>query len=104
MTDAIWHDAAGVDDVSDDDCIGVSLNGIPVVVARSEGEWFALHDLCPHGAAWFSEGYVGDGCIECPLHQGLVDLRTGAPRAAPISTPVTTYPVRLVDGRVQVAV
>jgi anthranilate 1,2-dioxygenase ferredoxin subunit len=47
---------------------------------------------------------VEDGCVECPLHQGLIDIRTGAPKCAPITEPVRTYPIRIVDGQVEVNV
>ena len=52
-----------------------------IAVFRMGEEIFALHDLCTHGHARLSEGFVENGCVECPLHQGLVDIRTGAPRA-----------------------
>ena len=51
-----------------------------------------------------SDGYVEDGCVECPLHQGTFDLRTGAPCKAPVTEPVRSFPVRVVAGRVEVGV
>ena len=65
---------------------------------------YALYDLCTHGAAKLSDGYVEDGCVECPLHQGTFDIRTGAPCKAPVTEAVRTFPVRVVAGRVEVGV
>lgn len=104
MTVAEWHDAGPADAVAEEAAVGVSVAGIPVALFRLEGEVFALHDLCTHGHARLSEGYVEDGCVECPLHQGLVDIRSGAPRSAPVSVAVRSYPARVVDGRVEVEV
>jgi len=98
-----WHDAAASADIAEDDVLGVTLLGLRIALFRLDGEVFALHDQCPHGRALLSKGFVENGCVECPLHQGLVDIRSGAPRGAPIIDPVRAYAARIVDGRVQVA-
>jgi nitrite reductase/ring-hydroxylating ferredoxin subunit len=98
-----WIDVAAEQDVPDGECLGVSVNGTPVALAREGDKIFALHDQCTHGAARLSDGYVEDGCIECPLHQGLFDLATGEPRSAPVKLAVKVYPVRREGGRIAVA-
>jgi nitrite reductase/ring-hydroxylating ferredoxin subunit len=97
-----WYDAAASDAVTEDAVLGCAVNGVPVAIFRVEGEVFALYDLCSHGHARLSDGYVEDDCVECPLHQGLVDIRTGKPRSAPISEPVRSIPAREVEGRIEV--
>jgi anthranilate 1,2-dioxygenase ferredoxin subunit len=97
-----WIDAAAEGDVADGKCLGVRVNGTPVALVREGGKIHALHDLCTHGAARLSDGFVENGCIECPLHQGLFDLATGAPRSAPITEAVKIYPVRCVAGRIEI--
>jgi anthranilate 1,2-dioxygenase ferredoxin subunit len=98
-----WVDAAAEADVGEGECLGVRVNGMPVALVREGGKIHALHDLCTHGAARLSDGFVENGCIECPLHQGLFDLATGAPRSAPITEAVRTYPARCVAGRIEIA-
>ncbi|UPY35810.1 anthranilate 1,2-dioxygenase ferredoxin subunit AndAb [Sediminicoccus sp. KRV36] len=97
-----WLDAVPAASLADESVTGVVLEGVPIAIFRLSEEFFALHDLCPHGAARLSDGYVDDVCVECPLHQGLVDIRTGAAASAPITEPTRSYPVRMVDGMVQV--
>jgi len=97
-----WHDAAAAVDVEEDAVLGCAVHGMPIALFRVQGEVFALHDLCSHGFARLSDGYVEDDCVECPLHQGLVDIRTGAPRTAPITVPIRSFPVRIRDGRVEI--
>jgi len=97
-----WLDVGAEVDFTEDEPAQVALGAHPVAVFRAEGEWFALHDLCSHGHARLSEGFVENGCVECPLHQGLIDLRTGAPCSAPITESVRTYPIRVVNGRVEI--
>ncbi len=98
-----WIDAAAEQDVAEGECLGVRVAGTPIVLVRDGGEIHALHDLCTHGAARLSDGFVENGCIECPLHQGLFDLTTGAPRSAPITEGVRVYPARRVAGRIEIA-
>lgn len=99
-----WIDALGADELAVEEVRGLVLDGMPIAVFRLEDGHHALHDLCPHGHARLSEGYVEDACVECPLHQGLVHIPSGAARAAPISTPTRSYPTRVVAGRVEVDV
>jgi naphthalene 1,2-dioxygenase system ferredoxin subunit len=42
--------------------------------------------------------------IECPLHQGRFDVRTGKGLCSPITKDIATYPVKIEDGHVFVGV
>ncbi|TAK81627.1 MAG: non-heme iron oxygenase ferredoxin subunit [Betaproteobacteria bacterium] len=97
-----WHEVAGADALRDGEAIGVTVDGHPIALCRSGGELHALHNMCTHQFALLSDGYVEDGCIECPLHQGRFDLRTGAPLCAPVTEPVRIYAVKTEDGKVYV--
>jgi phenylpropionate dioxygenase-like ring-hydroxylating dioxygenase large terminal subunit len=48
--------------------LGVTLNGVPLVLFRSGSEVHALTDRCPHRSAPLSGGRVIDGVLECPYH------------------------------------
>jgi 3-phenylpropionate/trans-cinnamate dioxygenase ferredoxin subunit len=91
MTGAVR--ACALEDVPEEGAIRVLLGGRPVCVARSQGEVFALSDVCSHADVALSEGEVEDGSIECWLHGSLFDLRTGQPSGLPAVRPVPTYPV-----------
>jgi nitrite reductase/ring-hydroxylating ferredoxin subunit len=98
-----WRNAAAAADVTEGEVLGCLVDGVPVALFRLGDGVFALHDVCSHGQARLSEGFVESGCIECPLHQGLVDIRSGEPRSAPITDPVRSYPTRLVGDRVEIS-
>jgi anthranilate 1,2-dioxygenase ferredoxin subunit len=98
-----WQDAAAAVDVTEGDVLGCLVDGVPVALFRLDDTVFALHDVCSHGQARLSEGFVEAGCVECPLHQGLVDIRSGEPRSAPITDPVRSYLTRLVGDRVEIS-
>ena len=99
-----WIDVASVEDILEDEPFAANANGTPLALFRIEDEFFALYDLCSHGAAKLSEGFVEDGCVECPLHQGLVAIATGDPKSAPITEAVRTFPTRRTGDRIEVQV
>jgi naphthalene 1,2-dioxygenase system ferredoxin subunit len=65
-----------------------------------DGRVFACQDICPHGQAYLSDGFVENCQIECPLHQGRFDLRTGEATAPPVQGRIRTFPVEIRDGEV----
>ena len=71
--------ACAAADVPEEGALRVMLDGHPVCIARSEGEYFALRDVCSHAEVPLSEGEVEEGTIECWLHGSRFDLRTGRP-------------------------
>lgn len=99
-----WHPVGRIDEFEEGEPVAVVAANKPIALFRLGDDIFALHDLCSHGHARLSEGFVEDGRVECPLHQGLVDIRTGAPQCAPIVEAVQSYPVRITEGNVEVHV
>jgi len=89
-----WIRIASADDLQDDEALGLEVGGTRIALYRSEGEFFATANRCTHAEAVMSEGFVEDGCIECPLHQARFDLRTGKALCAPATVDIRTYPVR----------
>jgi anthranilate 1,2-dioxygenase ferredoxin component len=104
MTAGDWHDIGAPDEFADQEVVARRAGGADIAVLRLGQELHALADECTHGAARLSDGFVVDGCIECPLHQGQFDVRTGQPRCPPVDQPVRVHPIRVDAGRVQVLV
>ena len=92
-----WTRVAGTGQLEDDETLAVVVEGRKIALYRSEGEFFATDNVCTHAYALLSDGFLEDGCIECPLHQARFDIRTGKALCAPATVDVTTYPVK-VDG------
>ena len=86
---------ASLSELADESAVRVEVAGKPVCLARSEGEVFAVSDICSHADVSLSEGDVEDGTVECWLHGSRFDLRTGAPTGLPATKPVATYPVTI---------
>lgn len=87
----------------DDEGVARSKAGpFRVALYRVEDQYFATAELCTHGEVSLADGYLEDGVIECPFHQGLFDVRTGAAVGPPCTVPLRTFPTRVVDGVIEV--
>jgi nitrite reductase/ring-hydroxylating ferredoxin subunit len=96
--------ACALADLADDSAIAVEIDGVPVCIARSEGDVFAISDVCSHADVNLSDGEVEAGTVECWLHGSRFDLRTGRPTGLPANRPVPTYPVKIDGDDVYIAV
>ena len=96
--------ACAIDAVVDGGALRVMIDGIPVAIVRSEGEVYAIHDVCSHANVPLSEGEIEDQTIECWLHGSRFDLVTGKPTGLPATVPVHVYPVKIDGDDILVAV
>ncbi len=78
----------------------VPLKGKPVMIIRFAGRLYGLSDRCTHGEARLSDGWVEDGWVECPLHQGRFALEDGRPLCEPVTEGVRCVRVIERDGQV----
>ena len=92
-----WIRIAATGQLQDDEALAAAVGEVRIALYRSEGEYFATENVCTHAFALLSDGFLEDGCIECPLHQARFDIRTGKALCAPATQDVRTYPVK-VDG------
>jgi len=95
-----WTDVAAETDVPDGDVIGVAVAGRDIALYGVDGDVYATDNACTHGQARLCDGFLDGHEIECPLHQGKFDVRSGKPTCAPITDDIRTYPVRIEAGRV----
>jgi len=95
-----WIDACAQDDLFDGASIAVDVGGRDIALHTVEGVPFATDNACTHGAARLCEGFLEGFEIECPLHQGRFDVRSGAPTCPPVDEALGVYPVRIEGGRV----
>ena len=90
-----WVRVAEVDDLSEGEVIGVMAGNLEIAVYRlGLDEFYATDNVCTHAFAFLSDGWLEDGVIECALHAGRFDVRTGKGLCAPVEQDLRTYPVR----------
>jgi 3-phenylpropionate/trans-cinnamate dioxygenase ferredoxin subunit len=89
-----WTRVCSLRSLEDEAAVRFMVDGTPVCVAKTNGELFALHDVCSHAEVALSEGEVEDGTVECWLHGSRFDLRSGKPTGLPATKPVDTYAIK----------
>ncbi len=100
-----WVAVCAVDDIDPEDVMRFDHSGKTFAVYRSaKGEFFATDGLCTHEQVHLADGLVIDDTIECPKHNGRFNYRTGAPLRAPVCVALATYPARVVDGMIEIAI
>jgi len=97
-----WRIAANESDLRDNDVVAAEVEGQHIALYRIEGEVFATSNICSHQFALLSDGFVEDGCIECPLHAAQFNIRTGDLICGPATTSIASYPVKVENGQVLV--
>lgn len=97
-----WIDVLALDWVPEADVTSVIVEGREIALYEVEGEVFATDNLCTHGAARLSDGFLEGREIECPFHQGRFDVCTGKAMCAPLTQDLRVYPVRIENNRVLV--
>ena len=95
-----WLDAAALAHVPEGDVIAVQVAGKEIALYEVDGKVFATDNLCTHGHARLSDGFLEGNEIECPLHQGRFDVCSGKALCAPLAENIRTYAVRIENMRV----
>ncbi len=99
-----YIDIVPSDQLPDGERLFVELGGKSIVIFNLAGKSFAIGDVCSH-----DNGPVGDGEIEeneiiCPRHGARFDIRTGKATSLPAIKDIPAYPVRVVDGMLQIGI
>jgi 3-phenylpropionate/trans-cinnamate dioxygenase ferredoxin subunit len=82
----------------------VTAGLVSVGVYNLDGAYYAIEDRCSHDDGPLCEGEFepDTGVVICPRHGANFDIRSGDALTLPAVEPVSTYPVRVVDGIVKV--
>lgn len=76
----------------------------PVVLLRLGGRVFAIADVCSHDGNPLGDGDLDGYAIICPRHGARFDVRSGKALCLPAIEDISVYPVREVDGEIQIGV
>jgi 3-phenylpropionate/trans-cinnamate dioxygenase ferredoxin subunit len=97
-----YFEIAPQSDLPSGERLFVEIGGRPIVILNMAGKLFAIGDVCTH-----DDGPLGDGAIEgerivCPRHGGEFEVGTGRAVQLPAVVDIPVYPVRIVEGVIQV--
>lgn len=91
-----WVEVCRVTQIDQEDVLRFDHGDRTFAVYRSpDDEFFVTDGLCTHAAVHLADGLVMDNTIECPLHHGIFDYRTGEALAPPVCADLRTYAAKL---------
>lgn len=97
-----WIDVVAEAALANGEHVVVDVDGIDVAIFKIDDQCYAIEDVCTHDGAEIASGELDGDEIICPRHGARFCVKTGAVKCAPAYEDVTTFAVRIVDGRIQV--
>jgi nitrite reductase/ring-hydroxylating ferredoxin subunit len=94
-----WYAVGKVGDIGPGELkyVEAGPNDEPICLINFEGELYAMGDCCTHEYASLADGEIVGDELECPLHGGAFEIKTGMPANFPVVVRNVMYPVKI-DG------
>ena len=103
MNDTTYHALTEVDALPQGKARCFEVGDHQILLCHTKEGFFAVHNICSHAYARLDEGRLRGTRIICPLHGASFDVRDGSAKGAPAFEGIRSYPVRVVNGQVEVA-
>jgi nitrite reductase (NADH) small subunit len=104
MSHTRWFRIVPCDSIPPREGRAVLVGGREIAIFNLGGRFLALENRCPHQGGPLCDGIVAGDTVVCPLHAWKVRLETGeVERPAATGSCVQTYPVRVEEGIVLIA-
>ena len=84
--------------------VGGKAGDLDIALYNIDGQFYATDNICTHAHALLSDGWLEGGIIECPLHGGSFEVKTGKGVTAPITCDLRTFAVRVQGNDIEVKV
>jgi 3-phenylpropionate/trans-cinnamate dioxygenase ferredoxin subunit len=92
------------DELGNGERLFVEIDEHQIVIFNIAGQYFAIGDVCSHDDGPLGDGELEDYQVICPRHGAHFDVRTGKVISLPAFVDIPAYPVRVVDGQIEVGV
>jgi 3-phenylpropionate/trans-cinnamate dioxygenase ferredoxin component len=104
MTDDLvnWIFVSETNDIEVEDIIRFDHQDDTYCIYRLEDGYYATDGICTHESVHLEEGLVMDGEIECPMHQGIFNIKTGEAVSPPACNNLKTYPVKVKNNKIYI--
>jgi nitrite reductase/ring-hydroxylating ferredoxin subunit len=99
-----WVVAAKVADVAPGTMKQAEVADKNLAIYNLGGTFYATDNECTHAYAMLTDGTIDGDVIECPLHGGAFEIKTGKGLGAPIFCDLKCYPARVAGENIEVNV
>ena len=86
-----WHVATKSGDVEDEVPTLLSVRELQFALCRQGDGFLAIDIIRSHEFAGFTDGFIEDEEVECPLHQARFQIRSGKAMSAPATEDLRTW-------------
>jgi nitrite reductase/ring-hydroxylating ferredoxin subunit len=90
-----WIRIASTSEIAEGESHAIEIMGLSLALYHVGESWFCTDNVCTHAFALLTDGWLEEHIIECPLHGGQFDIRTGKALGAPVDIDLKTFPVRI---------
>jgi len=104
VSDLSYHAVAKLADLGAGEMMPVTIGQRSIALYNLDGEFYATDALCSHGHALLTDGYIEGALVECPMHGGTFEIRSGKPVGEPCVTALATYPVKVEGGTISIGI
>lgn len=99
---ADWVDVGGADEITEGGYKVIDLEDAAVAIFRLDGKLFAIENVCTHDGGTLTGGEIQGHEVVCPRHGARFDITTGAVTAPPAYEDLYSFPLRVLEGRIQI--
>lgn len=99
-----YHPVAKTADIEEEEVMAVFVKDKEIAVYNIDGEFYATDGVCTHENVGLADGFVEGDIIECPLHGGKFEIKTGKPANPPVTVGLATYPVKVEGDTIYVGI
>jgi len=98
-----WTPITKVENIPAREGRAVTVGDQEIAIFHVADRYLTISNKCPHKGGPLCDGIVSGATVVCPLHGRRFDLETGMPVRASEPSCVATFPTRVEDGIIFVA-
>ena len=80
----------------------VEVEGTPILLARHQGQVYALGEQCAHLGGPLAQGTLAGGQVRCPWHGSCFALAEGRVVDGPATYPQPWFETRIQHGQIEI--
>lgn len=82
----------------------IEIDDKPIIIFNIDSEFFAVDDECTHDNGPLSDGDLEGYHVTCPRHGARFDIRNGKVKSLPAVKDISTYPIRVTNGILEIGI
>lgn len=100
MSEENWIEVGPTNSIDEEDVIRFDHQEKTFCIYRLKDGFYATDGICTHEAVHLEDGLVMDDEIECPMHQGIFNIKSGEAISPPACKDLKTYPVKIDNDKI----